>query len=146
VNLIELTFEELKLFAEKMDGFKYDKRTGEDKLRDLMTSYLEKNPDCLKLEPDMGNILPPITGEVKESNGTGEVMTPIKSEVGKVTELPGKDPAVPPTKEGMEKIQSIHRGEITTKFGVLDFGTDGIVEVSTETADYLCEINGYDKC
>jgi len=116
-----MTFEELKLVAEKMDGFKYDKRTGEDKLRDQISKHLEENPDCLKVEPDTQDPkVDPVTDPVDE------------------TKKPKKDKLV--------KIQSIHRGKISTSHGMIDFGTDGIAEVSAEAAEYLCAINGYEKC
>jgi hypothetical protein len=138
VDLSGMTFEELKLVAEKMNGFEYDKRTGEKKLRELMAKYLEENPDCLKE-------LPPAENEPKTGEGSGEENTPIPGEVGKEQTLTDKPPIDPP-KEGMVKIQSIHRGEISSSVGVIDFGEDGIVEVTAEQAEHFLNIEGYEKC
>ena len=55
MDLKDLSFDELKALAATMEGFEYDKRWGERKLRGTLTTYLEDNPDKIPIMPDNGD-------------------------------------------------------------------------------------------
>lgn len=62
-----------------------------------------------------------------------------------------KDPADEEPKKtevkGKVAIKSIHKGvEIATKYGPVVFDSDGCSEVSSECAEYLTSIEGYENC
>ena len=116
MDLKEVEFGELRVLTETLEDFEYDKRWGEDKLRDALTVYLEANPDKIP------------GGDAK---GVAPTDTPTEKDK---------------TKDDLVKIQSEYRGEISSSFGMLDFGTDGLLEVKPEVAEMLLELKGYDKC
>jgi len=120
MDLSVLTFEELKVLAKESEGFKFHPSIGEDKLRANLTLYIEENPGCLDDTEKEPKVKPEIKPEIKPEE------KPVK---------------------GMVKIKSIHRGEIASSVGVVDFGEDGIVEVTAEQAELFLSIpEGYEKC
>ena len=86
---------ELRALAQKCEGFEYDKRIGEAKLRDSLTAWLEKNPeklgevDLTQETPSPQATLPmPVTiqsafrGEIMTSLGMVDFGEDGKAEVG----------------------------------------------------------------
>ena len=116
MDLKDLSFEEVKGLADKLDGFKYDGRWTEDKFRKVMTAWLVENPDKMP-RPDLE------PGDAISDDQEDDIM-----------------------KSDLVKIQSKYRGEISSSFGMLDFGKDGIIEVKLEVAEMLLKLEGYDKC
>lgn len=120
MDLTDVSFEELRGIAESLDGYVLDKRMGEVKLRDDLTTWIEANPDKLGVKlPD-----PDITKPQ-------ELQEPPKKEM---------------PKGSFVNIQSAYRGEISSSFGMLDFGKDGILEVSHDCAEMLLKLKGYEIC
>lgn len=117
-------------------------------------------------------VTPPADDTEKTSEGVGENLTEIKGVVGgEVTSLneppsdedkPNEDAEIIPENvkfiktgestwdeaplSGMIKIKSDYRGVISSSFGDVDFGNDGIAEVSKECAEMLIKLKGYEKC
>lgn len=57
------------------------------------------------------------------------------------------EPVKTPAKKGKVKIKSQFFGKISSSFGVIDFGEDGIAEVEPEVAEHFCSLPvGYEKC
>lgn len=108
MNLNDLSFEEVKILANSVEGFSFHHMTGEVKLKEDLATYLEANPDKIPDVPDV-----PENDKIEED---------------------------------LVKIQSDYRGEIASSFGMLNFGTDGVCEVSEEAAKMLCELKGYERC
>ena len=116
MDLKDVSFEELRGLAESLDGYVLDKRMGEVKLRENLTTWIESNPDKLDVKPtDLGD----------------------KPQEPKKKEMP---------KGSFVNIQSVHRGKISSSFGMLDFGKDGILEVPHDCAEMLIELKGYEIC
>lgn len=130
IDLTELTLDEMKVLAEEMDGFEYDKRWGEDKLRDALVAFFEENP--VEEEP--------------QAEATPEAETPVEAK----KEEPPKEPDAPKAKapKGTVNIKAeTVRGELTTSAGKIFFDDDGIAEgVSDEAAEILLSLNGYKQC
>lgn len=123
MDLKDLSFEEVKALANSVEGFSFHHMTGEPKLKEDLATYLDANPDK-------------IPGDQNSPNAGDQGNPP-----------PPESPLTPNHDEfGLVKIQSDYRGEIASSFGMLDFGTDGICEVSEEAAEKLCELKGYEKC
>lgn len=119
MNLKDVSFEELRVLAESLDGYVLDKRMGEVKLRDDLTTWIESNPD--------------------------KIPTGVKP-----TDPDIPEPPEPPVKEmpkgSFVTIQSAYRGEISSSFGMLNFGKDGILEVPRDCAEMLIKLEGYEIC
>ncbi len=174
MDLKDLSFEEIKNIAENVEGFVYDKRWGERKLRGTLTTYLEDNPDKIPVMPEQPPVVPdngdpeeggeplvidePLVdnGLPLENEDEGDNPPPSIPDGALVNERPlviPDEPQLPPDMPkadeegfGLVKIQSAYRGEIASSFGMLDFGDDGICEVTHECAEMLCTLEGYDKC
>lgn len=141
MDLKDLSFEETKAFANSVEGFNFHHMTGEVKLKEDLAIYLEANPDKI---PRAGDPPDPNEGDQNPPPGP-PVVPPVIPEPPVVPPEPPVIPE-PPENTGLVKIQSDYRGEIASSFGILDFGTDGICEVSEEAAEMLCKLKGYVKC
>lgn len=115
-NLKDLTFDEVKELGASLEDFKADKRWGEKAYRENIELYLNENPG--------------IFGEPEE-------------EKPKAEPNPEKKPE---KKSGKVKVQSKHRGKISSSVGIVDFGEDGIAEMPEEHAELFLQLEGYDKC
>ena len=160
MNLKDLSFEETKALANSVEGFTFHHMTGEVKLKEDLAVYLEANPDKIPVP----TYEPPENGEGNQGDNT----PPVIPDGALVNERPivvPDEPQLPPNEQGnsgetqdkippeenidpdaLVKVKSVYRGEIASSFGMLDFGTDGIVEVSAEAAEMLCTLEGYKKC
>lgn len=146
MDLKDLNFEEVKALAGSVEGFKFHHMTGEVKLKEDLAVYLEANPDKIpgSTPPgDEGDNTPPVPPE-GDAQGNPP---PDPNEQGDSGETQDNTPPEENTDpDALVKIQSKYRGEIASSFGMLDFGTDGICEVSSECAEMLCTLKGYEKC
>jgi len=143
MNLIDLSFEEVKALANSVEGFSFHHMTGEAKLKEDLAVYLEANPDKIPVpdyEPPENDQNPPDPNEDDQNPPLGPPVVPQIPPV--IPEPPENDES----KTGLVKIQSAYRGEIGSSFGMMDFGTDGICEVSEEAAEHICKLEGYERC
>jgi len=136
MNLNDLSFEETKALANSVEGFDFHHMTGEAKLKTDLTLYLEANPDK-------------IPGNDQDALNDGDQGTPPDPNADDQNPLDPEPPVIPEEPKietGLVKIQSAYRGEIGSSFGMMDFGTDGICEVSEEAAEHICKLEGYERC
>lgn len=148
MNLKDLNFEEVKELAGSVEGFTYHHKTGEEKLKEDLAVYLEANQDKIpKVCDDNPPVIPdgPAVQDDEDDSGEMKDNKPLKDEDEEenTPDVPEKNDA---KSDGKVKIQSDYRGEIGSSFGMMDFGTDGICEVSPECAEMLCTLKGYKKC
>ena len=144
MNLIDLSFEETKALADSVEGFSFHHMTREPKLKEDLAVYLEANPDKIPIpeyEPPENDQNPsdPNAGDQGTTPGTDPEEPPVDPET---PETPENDE----TETGLVKIQSAYRGKIGSSFGMMDFGIDGICEVSEEAAEHICKLEGYERC
>lgn len=123
MDLSTLSLADLKALADSFEGFEYDKRLGEEKLRSSLEAWIVEHPEVLNGEAEDST-----TDTESESISVETTVEDQKSSKNKV------------------KIKSIHRGEISTSAGVVVFDENGKAEVTAEQAAILLTINGYDKC
>jgi hypothetical protein len=139
MDLTILTFEELKTLADSIEGFKYHPNSKEETLRANLGKYLEEHPEVIG--DDQG-----------DKDGTPETDTTDASLDDSEDTNPdtGDDSSDEnETPEGLVKIKAeTARGVVNSSFGPVDFGTDGIAEVSPEIAELFCDKipKGYDRC
>lgn len=164
-NLSEFTVEELKTLASELDGFEYDGRWGEEKLRGELDKYLLENPIDWGV-PQEETVVPPVSPEEVSPEEVPPKEEKPPEELPPEANLPpvdqddedGDEPPVDPVAkesggnspdgrvDGLVAIKSDYRGEISTSLGVVNLGEDGIVAVSPEMADLLTSLKGYERC
>ena len=164
MNLNDLSFDEVKALAESVEGFEFDKRLGESKLKESLAAYLTANPEKVPAVTDLPAVTPP--GVTPIVGGPDDIIDPEPPVIpgdGDTPDVPGDDDEDtlingPPDDDedenpdkndednGLVKIKSAYRGKIASSKGTVDFGDNGIAEVSKEIADHFCKIEGYEKC
>lgn len=118
-----MSFEEIKTLASGL-GISFHPAIGEEKLKEKVEKFVSENPGCL---------------------GSDE---PVAAEVSMEGTTAADEAAADKTAaDGKVKIKSEFVGEISSPFGVIDFGEDGIVELDQEAAEFFCSLpRGYSKC
>jgi hypothetical protein len=139
MELTDVKIDDLKELAEGLveNGFEYNKKLGEAKLRESLEEFLAENPDVLdSSDPDATVVPAGPDDDVPEHKHANPDDANLDDD-----DLDDDDLEVSDV-----KIQSIHRGVITCSAGSVDFGDDGIAEVSKEVAAVLLSLQGYKKC
>ena len=144
MDLDVLNLDKMKALADSF-GIVYHPATGEKKMRIKLDEYVKENPDCLKDE---------VEDEAKEElivEEDLEIKDEVELELGpeeghKEPELVIEPKKVTLKKTGLIKIKSEYRGEISSSVGMVDFGEDGVVEVTEEQAKLFLSLKGYSEC
>jgi len=133
MDLNELTFDDVKTLADSIVGFKYHPSSKEETLKKKLSEYIESHPECIETE-DGENLK---GREIPEEDKIPTLGT---------NPIPENKPPEDKKQTGKVKIQSKYRGVIASSCGTVDFGEDGLVEVTPEQAELFLSLEGYDKC
>lgn len=135
MDLNGMSFDEIKVLADGL-GMTYHPNIGEAKLKEKVERFVEDNPGCLGEDSE----------DVAEESKPKEIIKENLQEIPKEV-VPEVKPPETKAVKGKVKIKSEFVGEISSRHGVIDFGTDGIVELEPEVAEYFCSLPyGYSKC